>query len=89
MDEPVDDTDDTPLPAERLRLLQVVREGHAVSFVIFGSTEDVHAFQRFTESVADHFGSDQMAEHYLNGFIDWDGNPTEDDEGWRFDWPFA
>jgi hypothetical protein len=49
-----------------------------MGFVVYNSVEDVNAFQKYTESVADHFGSDTLAEHYLNGFINWDGSPTEE-----------
>lgn len=48
--------------------------------VVYNSVEDVREFQKYTESVADHFGSDILAEQYLNGLIDWDGNPAEDEE---------
>lgn len=53
-----------------------------MGFVIYQSVEDVKKFQKYTESVAEHFGSDQMAEHYLNGLVDWDGNATESDDSW-------
>lgn len=43
-------------------------------FYVYESVEDVQKFQKYTESIADHFGSDAMAEKYLNGLIDWDGN---------------
>lgn len=52
-----------------------------MAFVEYKTVEDVKNFQKFTESVADHFGSDVMAEHYLNGLIDWDGKPLCDYHG--------
>jgi len=48
---------------------------------IYQTTEDVQKFRNYTRAVADHFGSDLMAEHYLDGLIDWDGNPLCDDHG--------
>jgi hypothetical protein len=45
-----------------------------MGFVIYKSVEDVENFRTYTEKVAEHFGSDAMAEKYLNGLIDWDGN---------------
>jgi hypothetical protein len=48
---------------------------------VYQSVEDVQKMQRYTESVAEHFGSDQMAEHYLNGLIDWNGRTICDYHG--------
>lgn len=45
---------------------------------VYQSVEDVDKFRRYTESIAQHFGSDTLAEHYLNGFINWDGSPTKE-----------
>jgi hypothetical protein len=47
-----------------------------MEFFVYKNVEDVEKFQRYTESVADHFGSDTMAEKYLNGLIDWNGDET-------------
>jgi hypothetical protein len=50
-------------------------------FVEYRTAEDVEKFQKYTESVAEHFGSDTMAEKYLNGLIDWNGNELCDYHG--------
>lgn len=47
-------------------------------FVVYSSVEVVDEFRNYTEDVAAHFGSDTMAEQYLNGFINWDGSPTQE-----------
>jgi hypothetical protein len=52
-----------------------------MDFVVYQSVEDVKKFQNYAEQVAEHFGSDMMAEHYLNGFIDWDGRAICDYHG--------
>jgi hypothetical protein len=44
-----------------------------MAYFVYESVENVENFQKYTESVADHFGSDAMAEKYLDGLIDWDG----------------
>ena len=49
-----------------------------MSFVLFDSAETVGRFRDYTSEVAAHFGSDTLAEHYLNGFINWDGSPTQE-----------
>ena len=48
---------------------------------IYQTVEDVDKFRRYTSEVAEHFQSDKMAEDYLNGLIDWDGNPLCDIHG--------
>ena len=48
-----------------------------MDYVVYNSVEDVEKMRSWTEKVAEHFGSDQMAEHYLNGLIDWDGREIE------------
>jgi len=50
-------------------------------FYIYNSVEDVNKFRSYTEEVANHFGSDSMAEKYLDGLIDWDGNELCDNCG--------
>lgn len=49
--------------------------------VVYETAYDVDQFRKHTESVADHFGSDAMAEKYLDGLIDWDGNELCDIHG--------
>jgi hypothetical protein len=49
-----------------------------MSFIVYDSVETIEKFRSYTEEVADHFGSDTLAEHYLNGFINWDGSPTQE-----------
>lgn len=51
------------------------------SSVVYNSTEDVDKFRRYTSEVAKHFQSETLAEHYLNGLIDWDGNELCDIHG--------
>lgn len=63
-----------------------------MTFIVYESVEDVKEFQRYNEEVANHFGSDMMAEKYLNGLIDWDGNEICDNCGvscrcGALDWP--
>lgn len=50
-------------------------------FVVYRNTEDVENFRKFTNAIADHFQSDSMAEKYLDGLIDWDGNELCDYHG--------
>lgn len=45
-----------------------------MAFVVYNSVEDVKEFQSATERVVEHFGSEAMAEKYLDGLIDWDGH---------------
>lgn len=52
-----------------------------MSFVVYNSVEDVENFRRYTSEVAEHFQSDLLAEQYLNGLIDWNGNPVCDIHG--------
>jgi len=49
-----------------------------MGYVVYTSVEDVSDFRNYTASVAQHFGSDMMAEKYLDGLIDWDGNEMEE-----------
>jgi len=49
------------------------------SFIAWETPEDVEKFRNYRESVEEHFGSYQMAEHFLNGLVDWNGNPINDD----------
>lgn len=63
-----------------------------MTFYVYQSVEDVKKFQRYTEEVARHFGSDMMAEKYLDGLIDWDGNEICDNcrgacKCGALDWP--
>lgn len=55
-----------------------------MGFVIYNSVEDVKSFQKYTESIAEHFGSDLMAEKYLDGLINWDGSEV-DEGGYDYD----
>jgi hypothetical protein len=52
-----------------------------MGFLVYQSVEDVQKMQRYTETVAEHFSSDTMAEHYLNGLIDWNGRAICDIHG--------
>ena len=52
-----------------------------MAFIVYKSVEDVQKAQRYNETVAEHFGSDTMAEHYLNGLIDWEGRAICDYHG--------
>jgi hypothetical protein len=51
-----------------------------VGFVVYNSVEDVENFRKYTESIVDHFDSEVLAEHYLNGLIDWNGHSIDGDE---------
>lgn len=50
-------------------------------FVRYETVEDVEKFRRYTLEVAEHFQSDGLAENYLNGLIDWNGNELCDIHG--------
>lgn len=50
-------------------------------FVIYQSVKDVENFRKYTSRVADHFDSEVMAEKYLDGLIDWNGNELCDIHG--------
>jgi hypothetical protein len=41
---------------------------------VYNSVEAVEKFRSYREEVEEHFGSYKMAEAFLNGLIDWDGN---------------
>lgn len=49
-----------------------------MSYVLYETVQDVQAMQNYNESVAQHFGSDAMAEKYLDGLINWDGQEIDD-----------
>jgi hypothetical protein len=45
-----------------------------VPFIVYETVEDVEKFRTYREKVEDHFDSYTLAEAFLNGLIDWDGN---------------
>ncbi len=51
-------------------------------YVIYGSVQNVEDFQKCTQRIADHFDSDVLAERYLDGLIDWNGNELDDPSGY-------
>lgn len=52
-----------------------------MAYVIYKTVEDVQNFRTYKEKVAEHFGSDVMAEKFLNGLIDWEGHELCDNCG--------
>lgn len=43
-------------------------------YVMFNSVKDIEDFRDHRRKVEDHFESYTLAEAYLNGLIDWNGN---------------
>ena len=37
------------------------------------------------DEIATHFQSDTLTDLYLNGVIDWNGNPVKDEPDWYWD----
>lgn len=36
------------------------------------------------DEIATHFQSDSLAQKYIDGLIDWDGNELEDPDAWLY-----